>query len=90
MPFCIALSLSLSPSPATPLNTEYLSTETKQKGNMRALSHSDTDHYIELEQGDRQFPSKPQTSKKIRLVVVLGVPKKMIHKEVPALLMLNL
>ena len=33
MPFCIALplSLSLSPSPATPLNTEYLSTKTKQK-----------------------------------------------------------
>ena len=25
------LSLSLSPSPATPLNTEYLSTKTKQK-----------------------------------------------------------
>lgn len=42
-------SLSFSPSPATPLNTEYLSTKTKQKGNMRALSHSDTDHYIELE-----------------------------------------
>lgn len=25
---------------------------------MRALSHSDTDHYIELERGERQFPSK--------------------------------
>lgn len=25
---------------------------------MRALSHSDTDHYIELERGEPQFPSK--------------------------------
>lgn len=80
MAFCIALS----PSPATPLNTEYLSTKTKQKGNMRALSHSDTDHNIELERGDRQFPSKPQKSK------IRSVPKKLVHKEVPVLLMLNL
>lgn len=54
-----SLPLSFSPSPATPLNTEYLSTKTKQKGNMTALSHSDTDHYIELERGGRHFPSKP-------------------------------
>lgn len=80
----VLLSPSLSPSPATPLNTEYLSTKTKQKGNMRALSHSDTDHYIELERGDRQFPSKPQKSK------IRGVPKKLVHKEVPVLLVLNL
>lgn len=63
MAFCIALSLSLSPSPATPLNTEYLSTKTKQKGNMRALSHSDTDHSIELGRGDWQFPFKQQILK---------------------------
>lgn len=48
MPFCIALS----PSPATPLNTEYLSTRTKQEGSMRASSHSDTNHCVELEWGE--------------------------------------
>lgn len=57
---------------------------------MRALSHIDTDHYIELERVDRQFPSKPQTSKIRGQLFFLGVPKKMIHKEVPALLVLNL
>lgn len=36
------------------------------------------------------IPIQTANFKKIRLVVVLGVPKKMIHKEVPALLMLNL
>lgn len=72
MAFCIALSLSLSPSPATPLNTEYLSTKTKQKGSMRALSHSDTDHYIELERGGRQFPSESTNFQKEE---VLGVPE---------------
>lgn len=52
-----SLPLSPSPSPATPLNTEYLSTNTKQKGIMRAFSHTDTHCYFELEWAGRPSPS---------------------------------
>lgn len=45
--------------------------------------------YIALERVGWQFPSKPHTSKR-RGQLFLGVLKEMIHKEVPALLMLNL
>lgn len=38
---------------------------------MRALSHSETDHCIELVRVDRQLPSKPQTLRS----AVLAVPK---------------
>ena len=57
----VLLSLSLSLSPPRPLHPSTQSTylqKQNKKGNMRALSHSDTDHYIELERGEWQFPSK--------------------------------
>lgn len=62
MAFCIALSLSpprlLHPS----TQCTYLQKQNMRQ-NMTALSHSDIDHYIELEQGDWQFPSKSQKFK---------------------------
>lgn len=60
---------------------------------MRALSHSDTDHCVEVEQEEWQFPSKPPRKNKResdKKSPVLCVSNNLIHKEVPAPLMLNL
>lgn len=69
------LYCSLPLSPPRPLHPSTQSTylqKQNKKGNMRALSHSDTDHHVELERGDRQFPSKPHKSKKLRCTKETG------------------
>lgn len=54
------------------------------------MSHSDTDHFIYSVRTSRLAIPIQTTHFKKKRSAVLGVPKEMIHKEVPALLMLNL
>lgn len=66
------------------LNTEYLSTKTKQKGNMRALSHSDTDHCCRVRM--KRTDHLPPNFKKSQVSFGWNA----IEPDMPALLMLNL
>lgn len=62
---CLNGILNCSPPLSLPLarytpQHRVLIYKNKTKTNMRALSHSDTDHCVELERVGRQLPSRPQ------------------------------
>lgn len=84
MPLWFVLCPSLPHPRLLPPSTQstYLQ---KQKGNMRALSYTDTHHYFELEWAGRQFPSRV-----LSWICLFSVPNRRMCREGPTLLMLNL